>query len=125
MVLKAFRDRGSHSNWFSKLYLGMAASSGDTPPFQEAGFDTEDEVLVWAQIAPTELDMDLLEVEYDLLHSEEQEHQRFQNSHELRLPMSGESRPQAILLPIETLQELRPPHHMDNIDAETVIESLL
>ena len=101
----------------------MAASSGDTPPFHEAGLDTDDEVSIWAQIAPTELDMELLEAEYDLLHSEEQGHQRFQNSHEMRLPMSGESRPQDVILPISALQELRPPHHMDNIDAETVIES--
>ena len=99
----------------------MAASSGDTPSQDDMGFQSEDEVMVWAQIAPTELDMELLESEYDLLHSEEQGHQRFQSSYEMRLPMSGDQRPNDILLPIETLQQLRPPHSMDNIDAETVI----
>ena len=103
----------------------MAASSGDTPSQDDTGLQSEDEVMVWAQIAPTELDMELLEAEYDLLHSEEQGQQRFQSSYEMRLPMSGDQRPNDILLPIETLQQLRPPHSMDNIDAETVIETLV
>ena len=107
------------------LQHGMATSSGDSPGIEAGLDDIEDEILVWAQIAPTELDMELLEAEYDLLHSEEQGRQRSQLSHEMRLPMSGEQRPHSILLPVETLQELRPPASMDNIDAETVIETLV
>ena len=107
------------------LRRGMASSSGGSPGIEIGLDDIEDETLVWAQIAPTELDMELLEAEYDLLHSEEQGHQRNQLSHEMRLPMSGEQRPHSILLPVETLQELRPPASMDNIDAETVIETLV
>ena len=95
----------------------------DHSDIDSSGRASHEELMVWAQVAPTELDMELLEAEYDLLHSEEQGHERPMGSSEMRLPIIFQPSSN-VLLPVATLAELRPPVAADAIDTETVIETI-